>query len=261
MTREEKAAYNKAYREANREHLRELNRKHYAENREKILEYLRTLPYDHPRRVRQRELAHIRNKTLEVKERANRRRRKMYHEDPEYRARIQQEHANYKQRVGKEALNECARRNRINRVKLDPGLQAYKDISRSERCNISKEDFINWWNMTPDLCVYCQLVDTSTLSLMWQRLLEYEGNIPFVLKAKTCFKQVSYRLEIDRIDTCGLYQIGNIAKACRFCNFIKNALLTPDEARLVGARYVGELQNYLGITLPSSLQLVQHKIE
>jgi len=41
--------------------------------------------------------------------------------------------------------------------------------------------------------------------------------------------------DIDRIDSSGAYELGNLALSCFVCNMAKGDILSADEARIIGA--------------------------
>ena len=85
------------------------------------------------------------------------------------------------------------------------------------RLRISREDFVRWYTETADCCAYCGL---SYRELRELRVLRKGGYC------------VSW--DIDRRDSSGYYEAGNLALSCFVCNMAKGDMLSADEAMIVG---------------------------
>jgi hypothetical protein len=82
---------------------------------------------------------------------------------------------------------------------------------RPKLVNITREDFIEWYNQQEQKCFYCG------------RTLEQ------IQKDKTQRRKNIRRFEIDRINSNKSYEIGNMVLACNNCNSVKNNFFTKDE--------------------------------
>jgi len=88
-------------------------------------------------------------------------------------------------------------------------------IRRNIELNITKEDFINWYNSQVKTCHYCK------------RTLE---EINCDIKEKRC----KNRLSIDRKNNNKGYVLNNIVLACYRCNTIKGEYFTEQEMLRIG---------------------------
>ena len=84
---------------------------------------------------------------------------------------------------------------------------------RDIKFNITKEDFIEWYNSQKQECYYCK-----------QTLKEINKNQ---------FGR-SDKLTIDRKDNNKGYEIDNIVLACMRCNYIKSDFFTEEEMLQIG---------------------------
>ena len=85
---------------------------------------------------------------------------------------------------------------------------------------ISKEDFVNWYNTQEKKCAYCDIPEEDF----------------FLLREK--YGSRAKRLTVDSKDNSLGYEIGNIVLACERCNFIKSNILSFDEMREIGQRFI-----------------------
>ena len=90
---------------------------------------------------------------------------------------------------------------------------------KHHKFNITKKEFIEWYEKQPKLCAYCDIPEEK-LSL---------------LKDST---NKSKKLNIDRIDNDKGYEIGNMVLSCTRCNYIKSDFFTFDEMREIGQKHV-----------------------
>ena len=87
----------------------------------------------------------------------------------------------------------------------------------------SLEEFIKWYNLQEKKCVYC---DISEKELK-------KGKIkPFLKNRKY------WGLSIDKKDPKKEYSLDNIVLACMICNTVKNNILTFEEMKEIGEKYV-----------------------
>lgn len=85
---------------------------------------------------------------------------------------------------------------------------------------ISKEDFVEWYVAQPKFCAYCDIPE----ELVWI-MREYYG-------------VHADRLTIDCMDNSTSYVKGNLVLSCMNCNRMKSKVLTFDEMRDVGQKYI-----------------------
>jgi 5-methylcytosine-specific restriction endonuclease McrA len=93
---------------------------------------------------------------------------------------------------------------------------------RNIKINISKEDFINWYNSQKQECYYCK----RTLSE--------------IKKDKHYSK--TQRLTIDRINNNKDYNLNNIVLACWICNSVKSKIFNKKEMLKLGSTLKGILK-------------------
>jgi endogenous inhibitor of DNA gyrase (YacG/DUF329 family) len=89
--------------------------------------------------------------------------------------------------------------------------------NRDIEFNITKEDFINWYDNQNKKCIYCD------------RTEEQIKSSPRMGKDRT-----ERRLSIDRLDNNKGYEMGNIGLACKKCNMIKSSEFTYEEMLEIG---------------------------
>jgi hypothetical protein len=88
-----------------------------------------------------------------------------------------------------------------------------KSKRRNIEFNITKEDFIRWYNNQEKKCCYCNRTEKEVIN---------DAN------------QKSYRLTYDRKDNNKGYTIDNIILACYRCNMIKSAEFTFEQMLKIG---------------------------
>ena len=86
--------------------------------------------------------------------------------------------------------------------------------------NISKEDFIKWYESQERICVYCDIPEEK-MKLIAE---DFDGRVS--------------RLQVDSMNNDIGYELGNIVLACHRCNFIKLNFLTFDEMYEFGHKYL-----------------------
>ena len=86
--------------------------------------------------------------------------------------------------------------------------------------DMSADDFEDWYKEQDKKCTYCDIPQDKISDNQW---LMPNRNI--------------HRLTIDRIINDG-YRIDNICLACARCNLIKSNVLSFDETREIGQKYV-----------------------
>jgi len=88
------------------------------------------------------------------------------------------------------------------------------------RFNMTKDEFINWYENEPKNCVYCDVPEWVLPSLG-------DSN-----------NQKRTKLNIDRVINEVGYQIDNLVLSCTRCNYIKSDFFTFDEMREIAQKYV-----------------------
>lgn len=86
--------------------------------------------------------------------------------------------------------------------------------------NLTREEFIEWYEKQPRICAYCGLPEEELKNI----------NDPFV--------NVTPRLTIDCKDNYKGYKIDNIILACRRCNALKNDFFGYEEMVEIGHKYI-----------------------
>jgi len=81
---------------------------------------------------------------------------------------------------------------------------------------ISRDDFVEWYNKQEQRCYYCQ-----------RTLQEY-------LESGDSLNRNFKKLSIDRLDNNKGYKLGNIVISCMRCNFIKGDYFTEKEMLKIG---------------------------
>lgn len=90
---------------------------------------------------------------------------------------------------------------------------------RNIEFSLTRDYFAQWWNIQEQKCVYCD-IPIERMSVVNKS------------------KKLAKRLSIDRIDNDKGYVEGNLALCCLRCNFIKSNLLTFEEMREIGQKYL-----------------------
>jgi len=80
---------------------------------------------------------------------------------------------------------------------------------------------------------YCTFVEFKNFYNYKKRICEYCG-----LPEDLCIKKYKRRLEIDKKDSEKGYPVENLALACYKCNTVKNDILTYEEMKEIGHRYI-----------------------
>jgi len=93
---------------------------------------------------------------------------------------------------------------------------------RAEKSNLpiaSKEAILNWYEYSIKKCVYCDMPEE-----IWETFYRGYHN--------------KFSLTIDRKDNLGGYTIDNIVFACGMCNVIKTNVLSCEEMKEIGQKYI-----------------------
>jgi hypothetical protein len=105
---------------------------------------------------------------------------------------------------------------------------------------ITSNEFKHFWNTTPDECVYCGTT-VDEFNQVNRFVKAYRGNNRKINKYKHFPTTLVKRLTVDRINNAIGYQVGNLCKACYYCNAIKGNMLTSDEMMLFARQIKDEL--------------------
>lgn len=85
---------------------------------------------------------------------------------------------------------------------------------KQRRETMPREQFIEWHQAQPKVCVYCHIPEDAAID------------------------RTGHRLNIDRKDGALGYVEGNIALACLHCNLVKSGFLTHEEMLVIGIQYM-----------------------
>lgn len=115
---------------------------------------------------------------------------------------------------------------------------------------LTAEELEAWWKTTPDVCEYCGCSVVEFRQLR-DAVLAYGGDSRDLINFKRAFgtsKQAKIDwMTIDRSNNALGYELGNLVKACWFCNYVKGTLLTYDDMKIVGRRVIARLREGLAV--------------
>jgi len=126
----------------------------------------------------------------------------------------------------KECCNETAKNYRDSPsgiYQLLKGRQTYlhkRNDSRSKPFNLTREEFIKWYQKQKLKCGYCDIPQDK-----WYLMAEKYGSNWF-------------RLTVDCMDNDTGYTVDNLILACAKCNLIKQNILTHDEMYYIGQNFI-----------------------
>lgn len=86
--------------------------------------------------------------------------------------------------------------------------------------NISREDFIDWYDSISKRCEYCGIYEME---------LEKLGD---------SYNDKAHRLTVDCINNDAGYTKGNLVLACLRCNSIKSDFFTYDEMKILATQFI-----------------------
>jgi hypothetical protein len=95
--------------------------------------------------------------------------------------------------------------------------------NKRHKVDISKTDFIQWVKKQNNVCHYCGLSETDANRL--NQLLTRTTR--------------TFYFQIDRKDSGGIYEIENIALACKVCNEHKKDFFTEIDFRKIAKKHLG----------------------
>lgn len=91
---------------------------------------------------------------------------------------------------------------------------------KSPKVLISEIEFMEWVKSKPKVCFYCGISEEQL------GRIEMTSNIGLRIES----------LGVDRLDSHGDYEIGNIELCCFVCNRVKSAFFSSEEMSLIGSR-------------------------
>ena len=134
----------------------------------------------------------------------------------------------YRHRLSKDGhsywCKECHKSKYREYLKTPSG--AYTNIKarvkhfKNKTFNISRTDFVEWYNAQPKICVYCDIKEED-LSRLDDSIIKHAN-----------------RLTVDCVENELGYVKDNLALACMRCNYLKNDFLSFEEMREIGQKYV-----------------------
>lgn len=101
------------------------------------------------------------------------------------------------------------------------GCKANAIIKNLEICSLDEMKL--FWD-TPHICAYCLISEEEWIKK--QMILPGKNRIQ------------KRKLEVDRKDSNKGYTLNNIVWACHLCNTIKNSILTYEEMKEIGIKYI-----------------------
>ncbi|MDP3919134.1 MAG: hypothetical protein Q8Q35_04515 [Nanoarchaeota archaeon] len=101
--------------------------------------------------------------------------------------------------------------------------------------NISKEQFINWYNSQELCCHYCK-IQPKDFKKTHDKILLNKIN-----------------LGLDRINNNLGYEIGNITLCCNRCNTIKSSFFSYEEMLMIGESFVKPIWREKGINFDKNI--------
>ena len=116
---------------------------------------------------------------------------------------------------------------------------------RDIRFSLMQSELESFWKTTENTCQYCKITLKEYMRLR-DFVIQYRGDdykiLRFKRSLKTATQQKISRLTLDRKDNCRGYEVGNLAKACWFCNNIKSDFFTAKEMKAMMPRIISQLQ-------------------
>ncbi|GAG38086.1 unnamed protein product [marine sediment metagenome] len=149
-----------------------------------------------------------------------------------------------KHRLGKDGLNywckECNRERTREWSKTASGiyttLKAQSKFWNRENIDITRQDFIDWYNAQTKQCVYCGIKEQD------------------LHKVGDTHNNKLDRLTIDRKDNERGYSIDNIVLACHRCNGTKSDLFSYEIMKEIAQKYIKPMWDaQLYHSLPTSM--------
>ena len=86
--------------------------------------------------------------------------------------------------------------------------------------NLTREDFISWYESEPKICAYCDILEEDVMLLSEHYRMRRE------------------RLSVDCVENLLGYEQGNIVLACGRCNFIKGDVFNFEEMRALAQGHI-----------------------
>ena len=115
-------------------------------------------------------------------------------------------------------------------------------------CDITLQEFSDWWNGTKEVCYYCGISIEAHLGIR-ELVSVYEGNNFFINRAKKCFDFARVKdFIIDRRDISMDYTVDNMIKICGLCNGLKGDYFTEEEFLLLAPYSLIKLKEAISIS-------------
>jgi len=115
--------------------------------------------------------------------------------------------------------------------------------------SLTAEQLESWWLSTPDVCQYCGCSIEEFIRLR-DYILSYQGSKWEILRFKRFVHNPKHArirwMTIDRKDNTQRYLPTNMAKACWFCNSLKNDFFSAEEMTGVAVRVITQLKKAIG---------------
>ena len=94
------------------------------------------------------------------------------------------------------------------------------DVRKRKPVLVSKDDFVEWYDRQPKVCVYCGIEEKQ------------------LKQVKDSFNNVSIKLTVDCKDNKLGYVKENLVFACRRCNWVKSDFFTYEQMLEIGLKYI-----------------------
>lgn len=106
----------------------------------------------------------------------------------------------------------------------------YGSKKRGLSLDFTRQEFYEWFDAQSKKCVYCKIKNLDIIKLKFFNSTRNIG---------------SKGLTIDRKDSKLGYSFDNIVLSCIYCNMIKNSVLSFDEMKEIGIKYIKPKWNNL----------------
>ncbi len=140
-----------------------------------------------------------------------------------------------------EALGSCYSRQSI-------AAKAYASIHNSSirknrEFSVNKDNFVQWYNSTPDTCEYCGISQEEYSGVM--TYLEHHKDKANGIAKVASMVKFSYRMTVDRSDSSIGYTETNIVKSCWFCNSVKGCFFSYKDMKEIGPKVKDKVLQYI----------------
>jgi len=208
----------KEYYQKNKENKKEYNKKYYEENKEKAKEYSKMYRIENKEKAKESSKKYYQKN----KEKNKEHKKEYYQKNKENKKEYYQMYRIENKEKVKEYFKKYYEENKENKKEYYQMPQGvFRAILNSAKkrnleCNMTKEEFIDWYKNQERKCHYCKRSEEET--------------------CKEIVNGRKYgRLSIDRKDNTRGYSLNNIVLACFRCNGIKSNYYTEQEMLQFGA--------------------------